>query len=150
MKSNITALEFKIHEMAARIAELREIEGFSTAEMAAKTGITEAEYIECESGRLNLTFAFIYRCALVFGVDVTDIIQGSTLTREDVKEQVETYAARTVEQRRELPGLQPKRAGTILAGACILTDILERLDAPQLTISDRGLRHGLAFDLLNK
>ncbi|MBR5231383.1 MAG: Ppx/GppA family phosphatase [Clostridia bacterium] len=79
-----------------------------------------------------------------------DIIQGSTLTREDVQEQVDTYAARTVEQRRELPGLQPKRAGTILAGACILKDILARLDAPQLTISDRGLRHGLAFDLLNK
>ena len=79
-----------------------------------------------------------------------DIIQGSTLTKEDVQEQVDTYAARTVEQRRELPGLQPKRAGTILAGACILKDILARLDAPQLTISDRGLRHGLAFDLLNK
>lgn len=79
-----------------------------------------------------------------------DIIQGSTLTKEDVQEQVDTYAARTVEQRRELPGLQPKRAGTILAGACILKDILQRLDAPQLTISDRGLRHGLAFDLLNK
>ncbi|MBQ2277722.1 MAG: cupin domain-containing protein, partial [Clostridia bacterium] len=80
MKSNITALEFKIHEMAARIAELREIEGFSTAEMAAKTGITEAEYIECESGRLNLTFAFIYRCALAFNVDVTDIIEGKSPT----------------------------------------------------------------------
>lgn len=79
-----------------------------------------------------------------------DVIQGSTLTKEDVQEQVDTYAARTVEQRRELPGLQPKRAGTILAGACILKDILARLDAPQLTISDRGLRHGLAFDLLNK
>ena len=79
-----------------------------------------------------------------------DIIQGSTLTKEDVQEQVDTYAARTVEQRRELPGLQPTRAGTILAGACILKDILARLDAPQLTISDRGLRHGLAFDLLNK
>jgi len=65
-----------------------------------------------------------------------------------VQEQVDSYAARTVEQRRELPGLQPKRAGTILAGACILKDILARLDAPQLTISDRGLRHGLAFDLL--
>ena len=50
---------------------------------------------------------------------------------------------------RELPGLLPKRADVILAGACILTDILLRLDAPQLTISDRGLRHGLAFDLLN-
>ena len=79
-----------------------------------------------------------------------DVIQGSTLTREDVQEQVETYAARTIEQRRELPGLQPKRAGTILAGACILKTILTRLDAAKLTISDRGLRHGLAFDLLNK
>ncbi len=77
-----------------------------------------------------------------------DIIQGSTLTKEDVQEQVDAYASRTVEQRRELPGLQPKRAGTILAGACILKDILARLDAAQLTISDRGLRHGLAFDLL--
>ena len=79
-----------------------------------------------------------------------DVIQGSTLTKEDVQEQVDTYAARTIEQRRELPGLQPKRAGTILAGACILKTILKRLDAAQLTISDRGLRHGLAFDLLNK
>ena len=78
-----------------------------------------------------------------------DVIQGSALTREDVEEQIEAYASRTIEQRRELPGLQPKRADVILAGACILKDILQRLDAPQLTISDRGLRHGLAFDLLN-
>ena len=79
-----------------------------------------------------------------------DVIQGSALTKEDVDEQVEAYAARTIAERRELPGLQPKRADVILAGACILKDILQRLDAPQLTISDRGLRHGLAFDLLNK
>ena len=79
-----------------------------------------------------------------------DVIQGSTLTREDVEEQIQAYASRTIEQRRELPGLQPKRADVILSGACILKDILERLDAPQLTISDRGLRHGLAFDLLSK
>ena len=79
-----------------------------------------------------------------------DVIQGSVLTREDVEEQIQAYASRTIEQRRELPGLQPKRADVILSGACILKDILQRLDAPQLTISDRGLRHGLAFDLLNK
>ncbi len=79
-----------------------------------------------------------------------DVIQGSTLTRADVDGQIADYAARTVEQRRELPGLQPKRADVILAGACILKDILTRLDAPELTISDRGLRHGLAFDLFSK
>ncbi len=79
-----------------------------------------------------------------------DVIQGSSLTKEDVEEQIKAYAERTIEQRRELPGLQPKRADVILSGACILKVILERLEAPQLTISDRGLRHGLAFDLLSK
>lgn len=77
-----------------------------------------------------------------------DVIQGSTLTRADVEEQIADYAGKTLEQRREIPGLQPKRADVILAGACILKDILNRLNADQLVISDRGLRHGLLFDRL--
>ena len=79
-----------------------------------------------------------------------DIIQGSALTKLDIEEQLAAYAKRTVEQRRAIPGLQPKRADVILSGACILKVVLERLSADQLIISDRGLRHGLAFDLLNK
>ena len=70
--------------------------------------------------------------------------------RKFVEEQLAAYAKRTVEERRAIPGLQPKRADVILTGACILKVIMERLNASQLTISDRGLRHGLAFDLLNK
>ncbi len=80
MKTQITGLEFKIQEMAARIRDLREIEGYTTAEMAAKTGVTEAEYIACEAGLDDLNFAFIYRCALALGVDVTDIIEGKSPT----------------------------------------------------------------------
>ena len=77
-KTNITGLEFKIHGMAARIAELREIEGYTVEEMAAKTDTTPEEYASCERGEMNLTFAFIYRCALAFNVDVTDIIEGKS------------------------------------------------------------------------
>ena len=80
MKTQITGLEFKIQEMAARIRELREIEGYTTADMASKTGVTEAEYIACEAGLDDLNFAFIYRCALALGVDVTDIIEGQSPT----------------------------------------------------------------------
>ncbi len=80
MKDNITGLDYKIHEMASRIRELREIEGLTAGEMAAKTDITEAEYLACEDGESDLNFAFIYRCALAFNVDVTDIIQGSSPT----------------------------------------------------------------------
>ena len=74
----ITGLDFKIKEMAERIRELREIEGLSVEQMAEKTGVTKDEYIACENGESDLNFAFIYRCAYVFNVDVTDIIEGSS------------------------------------------------------------------------
>ncbi len=76
--NQITGLDFKIQEMARRICELRQIEGLSTADMAVKTGVSEKEYIACESGSHDLNFAFIYRCALAFNVDVTDIIEGTS------------------------------------------------------------------------
>ena len=34
----------KLQEMAARIREMREIIGYTVAQMAEKTGVTEAEY----------------------------------------------------------------------------------------------------------
>ena len=73
-----TELDKKIKEMAERIKELREIEGLSLSEMAEKTGVTKEEYIACEEGKSDLNFAFIYRCANALGVNVTDIIEGSS------------------------------------------------------------------------
>ncbi len=80
MEQTITGLDFKIKEMAGRIKELREIENLSVAEMAKKTDVSESEYLECENGNSDLNFAFIYRCALAFNVDVTDIIEGVSPT----------------------------------------------------------------------
>ena len=72
----ITGLDYKIQEMARRIRELREIEGYTVAEMAEKTDVTAQEYLDCEEGRSDLNFAFIYRCAMALKVNVTDIIEG--------------------------------------------------------------------------
>ena len=72
----ITALDYKIKEMAARIRELREIVGYSAETMADKTGVSAEEYRRCEAGDSDLNFAFIYRCALALNVNVTDIIEG--------------------------------------------------------------------------
>lgn len=74
----MSGLEFKISEMAGRIKALREIVGLPVEKMAEKTSVTTAEYIDCEAGKSDLTFAFLYRCALALGVDVTDIIEGSS------------------------------------------------------------------------
>jgi exopolyphosphatase/guanosine-5'-triphosphate,3'-diphosphate pyrophosphatase len=40
-------------------------------------------------------------------------------------------------------GLQPKRAEVILAGACIIRTVMDKLGKSALTVSDRGLRHGV-------
>ena len=79
-----------------------------------------------------------------------DVIQGSTLTLDDINAQIADYAAKTLEQRREIVGLQPKRADVILAGACIVKAVLELTGAPELTVSDRSLRHGLMYELFKK
>ncbi len=73
-----TGLQFKIAEMAGRIKTLREIVGLSAEEMAQKTGVTVDEYLACEDAQSDLNFAFLYRCALALGVDVTEIIEGTS------------------------------------------------------------------------
>ncbi|MBE7023100.1 MAG: cupin domain-containing protein [Ruminococcaceae bacterium] len=76
----MTGLDFKISEVAARIRELRHISGISKETMAKLTGVSSAEYAACEAGTHDLSFAFIYRCALAFKVGVTDIIEGVSPT----------------------------------------------------------------------
>ncbi len=72
----ITGLDYKIKLMAARIKELREIEGISVETMSRLCDVSKDEYVACENGEHDLSFAFIYRCALSLHVDVTDIIEG--------------------------------------------------------------------------
>ena len=43
-------------------------------------------------------------------------------------------------------GLQPARAEVILAGACIVRTIIDKLACDAVTVSDRGLRHGVLIE----
>jgi exopolyphosphatase/guanosine-5'-triphosphate,3'-diphosphate pyrophosphatase len=72
-----------------------------------------------------------------------NVVRGTVLDRSEVDRQIELYRVRTADERREISGLQPKRAEVILAGACVVRTVLEKLGRDSLTVSDRGLRHGL-------
>ncbi|MDA3814566.1 MAG: Ppx/GppA phosphatase family protein [Candidatus Cloacimonetes bacterium] len=74
------------------------------------------------------------------------IIQGSQMSLSEVKRQIVLYKNKTIEERKLILGLQPKRADVILAGAGIINTIMEIFKIDSFTISDRGLRHGLMFD----
>ena len=73
--SENTALN-QLSEVAARIRGTREIMGWSTAKMARKTEVDEATYRAYESGELDLPFTFIHKCALAFGIEITELLEG--------------------------------------------------------------------------
>jgi exopolyphosphatase/guanosine-5'-triphosphate,3'-diphosphate pyrophosphatase len=72
-----------------------------------------------------------------------DVVQGTILDRDEINRQIEMYRTQDTDTRRSIVGLQPKRADVILAGACIVRTVMEKLGQRTLTVSDRGLRHGL-------
>ncbi len=68
----------KLPEVAQRIREMREIFGFSANEMAIKTEVSEEEYAKYESGTADFPFTFIHKCALAFGIGITDLLEGKS------------------------------------------------------------------------
>ena len=71
------------------------------------------------------------------------VVQGAVLDRAEIDRQIELYRSQDVDARRAIVGLQPKRADVILAGACIIRVVMEKLGKETLTVSDRGLRQGV-------
>ena len=72
-----------------------------------------------------------------------DVVQGTILGRDEIDRQIEMYRTQDTETRRSIVGLQPKRSEVIMAGSCIVRTVMEKLGQETLTVSDRGLRHGL-------
>ena len=66
----------QLMEVALRIREMREIVGYTAAEMAERTGITEQQYLDYERGAVDLPFTFLHKCALAFGVELIQLLEG--------------------------------------------------------------------------
>lgn len=65
-------------EIAGRIREMREIVGYSEAEMAEKTEVSVEQYRSYEQGTVDFPFTFMHKCALAFGVELTDLLEGQS------------------------------------------------------------------------
>ncbi len=115
---------------------------------------------EIEKGLAYLTFTGEIHALIGIGGGVTnlsavkhqlhaydpDIVHGSALGLADIERQIHLYQSKTIAERKEIVGLQPKRADVILAGALIVRAIMKKAGVDSFTVSDRGLRHGLLVD----
>jgi exopolyphosphatase/guanosine-5'-triphosphate,3'-diphosphate pyrophosphatase len=72
-------------------------------------------------------------------------VHGTVIDVGELDRQIETYRTRSADDRRAIPGLQPARAEVILGGACIVRAVLAKLGTQSMTVSDRGLRHGVVL-----
>ncbi len=68
----------KLSEVAQRIREMREISGLTPEEMARRTEVSPEAYCLYESGTQDFPFTFIHKCALAFGIGITDLLEGQS------------------------------------------------------------------------
>ena len=84
------AVNNQLLDIAQRIRAMREISEYSTKEMAERIEIPESLYLQYERAEIDLPFTFIHKCAQVFDVELTDLLEGNsarlssyTVTRRD-------------------------------------------------------------------
>jgi exopolyphosphatase/guanosine-5'-triphosphate,3'-diphosphate pyrophosphatase len=75
-------------------------------------------------------------------------VHGLTLPVAEIERVVDRLAGVPLEERKAIAGLEPKRADVIVAGGLIALAFLRRVEASAVTVSDRGVRWGLAEALV--
>jgi len=86
--------------------------------------------------------------ALRHAIDPYDAsrVHGGRLSLQDVASVRERLCSVPLAVRRTLPGMQPKRADVLPAGALLFETALRHLGADAALVSDRGLRWGVLID----
>lgn len=72
------------------------------------------------------------------------------LTRETLHLVAARLCMLPLPERRQIPGLNPERADIIIAGAAILSALMEGFDLEEVQTSEMGVREGLLIDVLRK
>ena len=63
-----------------KLQELRKQKGFTQEELAKLTGVSAEDYKILELGETDFSFTFIYKCAKACGVEVVDLLEGTSTT----------------------------------------------------------------------
>jgi exopolyphosphatase/guanosine-5'-triphosphate,3'-diphosphate pyrophosphatase len=69
-------------------------------------------------------------------------VDHATISREKLEALLERLEAMPLAERKKVPGLPPERADIIVAGGAVLLVAMDVLEASELTVSVRNLRHG--------
>ncbi len=75
----------------------------------------------------------------------SEVVHGSILAAEDVRNLIQLLGSLPLGQRRQLPGMEVGRADVLFAGAIILERIMNHFGCAEVIVSDQGVRWGLLW-----
>jgi exopolyphosphatase/guanosine-5'-triphosphate,3'-diphosphate pyrophosphatase len=113
---------------------------------AVDSVLAGAPAIAAEAALVGVAGTVTTLAAIAASVDPYDAarIHGARLTLEAIQSVADRLARATLAERKRLPGLDPRRADVIVAGAVIVERVLSWSRKAELVVSDRGVRWGLA------
>jgi len=79
----------------------------------------------------------------------SDLIHKSKLSLKEIKDTKNLFHKNQISDRKKIKGLAPKRAEVILAGNIICEKIMKKFAINEMLVSDRGLRWGLLYEMLD-
>jgi exopolyphosphatase/guanosine-5'-triphosphate,3'-diphosphate pyrophosphatase len=143
---SVRLFERHVHTDPPRPAELANIEADIALQLTSAAPLLRRR----EGEPVSLTLVGVAGTvttlkALELGLPAYDSarVHGAVLTLGAVEALCAKLASLSLSERQQLPGLQPKRADVIVAGALIVRELLRRAGASETVVSDRGVRFGL-------
>lgn len=102
-----------------------------------------------ESGTLLGVGALTEIAAVEIGiVGPEESVDGYHLVKAAAEEVFRALATETAEDRAHNPGMKPEHVDDIVGALCVLVEFMRRFDVEEVVVSERGLRHGRAAELL--
>lgn len=122
---------------AAELAELR----------AAVAALLPREITSRTSTLVGVAGTVTTLATIDLGLDreIPEEIEGHRLAAATVEALLGQLAAVPLAERREVRGLMPERAPTIVAGAAIAAEVLRATGASRMLVSERDILHGAAL-----
>ncbi len=144
-----TELVLRDREVSVDVGSVRMTEQFGDNRYAIATAVLQQLPDDLAPRRaIGVAGTIMSLAALDLGLERydRDRVDGHRLSADAVAGQVSALAALSLEERRQLPALDPKRAPVIVAGAVILREVLCRFGLDEIEASERDLLDGAALE----
>jgi exopolyphosphatase/guanosine-5'-triphosphate,3'-diphosphate pyrophosphatase len=123
-------------------------ESLDELKTALSTALSGVPGVAAGTRVVGIAGTYTTACSILHAVEPYDVakVHGRVVPLAELDALADRLAGLTLEQRRHVPGLSPKRADVIVAGAFLAAASVRALGADHVTIGDRGVRWGYLYD----